>query len=100
MPISGPVVHRQLMTAYTDAQARLESARGEISRAKQQRDDLEDQRGDALVRLAEHYLPELTRDAIRETWIEVQPKVSQILLHKEDHRRRLADSLSQMTADR
>ncbi len=100
MPISGPVVHRQLTDAYTDAQTRMESARKEISDASKQRDDLHDDRGDALVTLAEHYLPQLTRDAIQATWVEVQPSVTQVLLKKEDHRRRLLTDNQRLTDSR
>ena len=100
MPISGPVVHRQLMDGYTAAQANLDAARAKVGDTKSQRDDLDDSRGEALVDLAEHYLPELTRDAIRSTWVEIRGTVSQILLRKEDHRRKLRESLDRMNLNR
>ena len=94
MPISGPVVHRQLIDAYANAQTRLEQERQRISSSKGERDNLEDHRGDALVELAEHYLPELSLEAIRETWIEVRSSVADVLMRKEDHRRRVRESLA------
>ena len=100
MPISGPVVHRQLMDSFSQGQARLEEVRGQTSQTHQQREELDDDRGDALVRLAEHYLPELTREAIRNTWAEVRSGVSQVLLRKEDHRRQLHVTLSDVNARR
>ncbi|MFK8113595.1 MAG: hypothetical protein AB8B91_15445 [Rubripirellula sp.] len=100
MPISGPVVHQQLMDAYADTQARLESARGSITQAKDDRERLDDDRSEALVTLAEHYLPELTRESILQTWTEVRPTVSKILLRKEDHQRRIQESLDDLTTQR
>lgn len=100
MPISGPVVHGQLMAGYTEAQARLEKARSSINATKEKRDDLDDGRGDALVGLAEHYLPELTTDAIRTTWFEIRATVSQILLRKEGHRSQLREELDRYNLGR
>ena len=100
MPISGPVVHRQLMTGYTEAQSRLEKARSTVSEVKEKRDDLDDDRGEALVDLAEHYLPELTRDAIRTTWVEIRSTVSQILLRKDGHRNQLRETLDRYNLGR
>ena len=100
MPLSGPDVHRQLMDAYANAQARLEASRGRLSADAQQRNQLDEDRGEALVSLAEHYLPELTRDAIRHAWREIRDDLSSILLRKEDHQRRLAESLTAQSADR
>ena len=100
MPISGPVVHRQLMDAFSQGQARLEQVRGQTPDTHERRDDLEDDRGEALVRLAEHYLPELTREAINNTWTEVRMSVSQVLLRKEDHKRRLHEKLQNVNSRR
>ncbi|TWT94599.1 coiled-coil domain-containing protein [Stieleria varia] len=100
MPISGPVIHRQLMDGYKEAQARLEALRGRVQQVDQKRGELDDFRSEALVDLAEHYLPELTRDAIRNTWVEVRATVSQILLRQEDHCNRLKQSLSELNDKR
>ena len=100
MPISGPVVHQQLMTGYTEAQAMLEKARATMGDTKEQRDALDDDRGEALVDLAEHYLPELTRDAIRNTWVEIRSTVAQILLRKDEHRARLREALDRLNLSR
>ncbi|MGB7343743.1 MAG: hypothetical protein WBD20_06000 [Pirellulaceae bacterium] len=100
MPISGPVVHQQLMAGYTNAQAALKSARESISDTKEQRDQLDDTRGEALVDLAEHYLPELTRDAIRTTWVEIRSTVAQIIERKESHCSQLRQSLDRLNLNR
>ncbi len=100
MPISGPAVHRQLIDAYANAQTRLEQERQRISSSKGERDNLEDHRGDALVELAEHYLPELSLEAIRETWSDVRSSVADVLMRKEDHRRRVRESLANANRNR
>ena len=100
MPISGPVVHKQLMAGFTEAQAQLEKIRASIGETKEQRDELDDDRGDALVDLAEYYLPELTRDAIQSTWVEVRSTVSQIMLRKDEHRQRVRTVLDRLNLNR
>ncbi|TWU35163.1 hypothetical protein [Novipirellula artificiosorum] len=93
MPISGPVVHQQLMDAYSNAQVRLEQERT-LQDSTKQRDDLEDSRGEALVKLAEHYLPELSTEAVRKTWVEVRSDLAQVLRRKEQETTRVRGQLS------
>ncbi len=100
MPISGPVLHRQLMDAYANAQARLEEERQKISSTKSERDDLVDHRGDALIELAEHYLPDLSENSIRNTWQEIRGSLADALMRKQDHQRRLRDALAAANASR
>lgn len=95
MPISGPVVHQQLMGAYANLQSRMEQARTDLSRVGQERVALDEDRSESLVRLAEHYLPELTPEAIRETWREVRPSIAQVLKRKQDHVDRVSDKLNE-----
>lgn len=100
MPISGPVVHQQLMDAYASVQERFESERGRTSDARQQRDELDEHRDHALVSLAEHYLPELTPQAVRETWSEIRPTVSQVMLRQQEHAVRVQTRLDQLKSQR
>lgn len=100
MPISGPVVHQQLMSAYSEAHQRLENARGQITHGQKVREDLEDSRSDAMVQLAEYYLPELTRDAIQNTWREIRATLSEILARKEQHSARLHEDVDGLFARR
>lgn len=100
MPISGPVIHQQLMDAYANVETNLESARGQFLDSDEQRDDLNARRGEALISLAEHYLPELTRDAVRETWFEIRATVSQILVRKENHLRNVQETLNELASQR
>ncbi|TWU35310.1 hypothetical protein Q31b_54060 [Novipirellula aureliae] len=82
MPISGPVVHRQLIDAYNNAQARLEQARAPMF-SNDDRENLQDRRGEALVTLAEYYLPQLSREAILSTWPDVRSQLAHVLRRKE-----------------
>ncbi len=100
MPISGPVVHQQLMDAYTHTQSRLESIRSQIGIANQNRDRLDAARGDSLKRLAEFYLPELTPEAIQSTWSEIQPAMSQVFRRKQQQCDRFQAELASLTAKR
>lgn len=94
MTISGPAMHRLLMDGYKDVQQRIEKMRSRISSFDSERGELGDDRSDALVDLAMHYLPELTRDSIQSSWIEVRDSLTQVLMRKEDQRRRVSDALS------
>ena len=100
MTNTGPTVHRQLMGAYANAQEQLEALRRRMQGVAQQRAELADQRGEALVSLAEHYLPKLTREAVQSTWGELRDRFSEILIRKEAHEQRLGQSLEQLTAQR
>ena len=51
--------------------------------------DLVKQRTDAFVDLAEHYLPSLSYETMNNAWGEVQSKIRDLLLQKEDECRQL-----------
>jgi hypothetical protein len=103
MPLPGPLVHQLLMDAYARLQSELAETRNTILQSGQQREQLDVQRDEALARLAEYYLPELTDDAVGETWLEVRESITLILRRKEDHasqtKMRL-DDLATQQADR
>lgn len=100
MPVTGPIFHQQLMHAYQEAQHELEAARGHVAAADVELGDLSEDRGDAMVNLAQHYLPELTREAIQKTWTEVQSTVGDVLTRKEYHSARLAKKLQELSSRR
>lgn len=100
MSISGPTVHQQLLDAFANVQAYLESERDAILDAKGQREELQGNRGDALDGLARHYLPELTQQAIAETWVEVRNEVMQVLSRKQEHVGRAELELAELNARR
>lgn len=100
MPISGPVVHQQLMDAYAKTQALLESSRGQFGQNDSERDRLHERRGDSMVELAKHYLPELTPETIRKSWDELRPSLSQVIARKDAACRQTQSRLDQVLAKR
>ncbi|TWU01921.1 hypothetical protein [Neorhodopirellula pilleata] len=84
MPIPGPHVHQQLISAYHQTAAKLERIRGELGQIEVQREKLEDDREHTLTKLATYYLPDLTPESIQETWAEIRPTMREILLRKQN----------------
>ncbi|EMI47298.1 hypothetical protein [Rhodopirellula sp. SWK7] len=94
MPIPGPLVYRQLISAYDETAARIERLRGQMGQIEQERDKLEDDRDQTLSKLAEHYLPDLSPESVQQTWVSVRPTMREILLRKENRVRELREELS------
>ncbi|MEO1528151.1 MAG: hypothetical protein AAFX06_22200, partial [Planctomycetota bacterium] len=86
MTIIGTNMHRQLLDGYKHAQTALEQARTGLTAIESHRGELDERRSAALLDLAEHYLPDLSRDSIEASWIEVRGKVSRILLRRDENR--------------
>src|SRR6056297_1485920 len=100
MPIPGPLVHRRLMDAYGRVQADVEESRDDIVESRQRRDQIDGQRATALMRLAEHYLPALTAEAIENSWGDVREILERILRRKQDQSNVCRQSLQQTKTDR
>ncbi|MAI69303.1 MAG: hypothetical protein CMM01_13725 [Rhodopirellula sp.] len=100
MTIPGPTVHQQLMDAYKRLTEQLEQDRQGMHDVRQEYEQLDAKRDDALRSLAEHYLPELTADAVASTWREVQAKITTLLLQKEDEDRSLQQELKRLQEHR
>ncbi len=100
MAVAGSVVHQQLIQAYQETQHELERARGHVAAAGAELGELSEGRGDALLRLAQHYLPELTEEAIRRTWTEVRQSIKEVLERKSRHSRRLLDQIETLNHER
>jgi len=100
MPISGPIVHQQLMAGYAELQSKMQSARSQATAAAERRESLDDDRADVIVRLAEHYLPELTPETVRDSWRELRPSMQKILARKQDHTARIQSKLDDLTGRR
>lgn len=93
MPIPGPHVHQQLISAYEQTAAKLELLRGQLGQIESERDRLEDNRDDTLSKLATYYLPDLTPESIQRTWAEVRPTMREILLRKQNRVREYQEDL-------
>lgn len=96
----GPEVHQQLLEAYANVQGYLESERDSILDAKVRRDELSDDRNEALDSLSQHYLPELTENAIAQTWSEMRDEIRQVLHRKQEHLERVESDLSELNRRR
>ncbi|WP_044301898.1 hypothetical protein [Rhodopirellula sallentina] len=94
MPLPGPHVYRQIVSAYDETAARIERLRSEMGQVEQQREQLEDDRDQTLSKLAEHYLPDLSPESVQQTWVNVRPTIREILLRKENRVRELNEQLS------
>ncbi len=100
MTIPGPTVHQQLMDAIKRLTEQWEQDRQGMHDVQKEYEQLDAERDDALRSLAEHYLPELTADAIASTWREVQSEISTLLLQKDDEDRSLKQELKQLQENR
>lgn len=89
MPHSGPAIYRQLLLAYQTVQADLEKLRGHVAAEGAESERLDQDRQATLASLAEHYLPELSEQAIEGTWHEVRSDMRQVLLRQQEHTARL-----------
>lgn len=83
MPQPGSVIFRQLQTL-------LDDARGTVLRVRQTADLLDGQmnelvarKGAALLELARHYLPDISRPAIEATFVEIRSSLLEVLGRKE-----------------
>ncbi|MEL7336405.1 MAG: hypothetical protein AAFN70_09415 [Planctomycetota bacterium] len=84
MPISGSNLHAQLGTAYQHATAELKRLRGLDTAGEVRQQTLREDRTSSLDRLARHYLPQLSQEAINapalaETWREVRGEIQSVL---------------------
>ncbi|WP_149498250.1 coiled-coil domain-containing protein [Roseiconus lacunae] len=88
MPISGPEMHRSLIDGFKRLQNRLESTRQQSVESDDNHGELKDDRSEALLDLARHYLPELSATSIEATWPEVRSSLNSVLMRMQDKRRR------------
>jgi len=93
MPLTGNQVHRQLIQAYEDLGSRIEEEHRQIEQMHAHWESWNEDRLASLEKLAQHYLPELTEEAIGETWAEVRQQLKQVYLRKQDEQLRLSGQL-------
>jgi hypothetical protein len=93
MVTEGAAVFVQIDRALSDAQREVERERAEASRLDAQLRELVASRGEALDELARHYLPDVTRPQIEQTFVEVRGDLLAILRDKEQRRQEIEDQL-------
>ena len=90
---TGAAVHQRLVDAQRDAATKLEKLRGDTESLFADTESLQTRRQETLRRLAEHYLPELTPEAIAATWVEVRPAVREVQMRNQGRITQVADEL-------
>lgn len=100
MPIPGNDVHQQLIQAHSETQHELELVRGEIAAAGAELEQLSSTRGDSLLQLAQHYLPELSADAVARTLPDIRAWVRELLQRMQSHVERLDAEIRELDRQR
>lgn len=100
MPIPGNDVHRQLIQAHSETQHELEMVRGEIAAAGAELEQLSSTRGDSLLQLAQHYLPELSAEAVARTLPDIRVWVRELLQRMQAHVERLDSDIRELDRQR
>src|SRR5271154_4526551 len=95
MSTEGSVVFEELKAALKRAEGTLLDCRVEAGRLDGQSKELLDRRGEALLKLARHYLPEISRSAIESTFKEIRSDLLGILAKREAKRNELQAHLDQ-----
>jgi hypothetical protein len=94
MPTEGSDVLNRLQAALRTAGESLAKYDADASAVDAQARDLVARRGEALLELARHFLPEITRPAIQSTFEGIRGDLTAILARKESRQRDLRDRLS------
>jgi uncharacterized coiled-coil DUF342 family protein len=95
MPLEGAEVLGELNAGLDRARATLAECQGESGRLDGQMHDLLARRGEALLKLARHYLPEFSRPAIESTFDGIRSDLLGILAQREARRNELQTQLEQ-----
>jgi len=79
------------MQAFEEIGSRIEAERRQIEQMHAQWESWNEDRLSSLEGLAKHYLPELSDEAIEQTWGEVRHDLQQVQLRKQDEQRQLVE---------
>jgi hypothetical protein len=93
MTLEGPAVFAELQAALARAEGVLADCQGEADRLDARMRELLARRGEALLGLARHYLPEISRPAIESTFEGIRSDLLAILARREARRDELKSSL-------
>lgn len=91
---SGVEVGRTLERAVGRVRRQLDEHVVNLTALDQQVSDLVARRGGALLDLARHYLPDMTRETVERTFAEVRDDLREILARKQRRERELQDQLA------
>jgi hypothetical protein len=93
MPIEGSEVFESLQAELTRARGELAECQQASARLDSEINDLLTRRAEALVQLARHFLPEISRPAIERTFEGIRADLMAILARREAARRKLQAEL-------
>jgi hypothetical protein len=100
MPVSGSDVFRDLQHALEDARSLSSEVQTEAQKLDAQMDELIARRGETVVELARHYLPELSRAAIGNTFTAIQHDLQQLLERKDRRVDELTEQFDRLETER
>lgn len=83
MNVSGQLVIKRLVRAIGKARENASELEKSLRETEVRSQELLEKRGNAILDLAKHYLPELNREAIHKTFQEVQGNLLQVVERKE-----------------
>ena len=95
MSLEGTDVFQELQAALGRAKGVLADCQGETDRLDGQMHDLLARRGEALLELARHYLPEISRPVIESTFEGIRGDLFAILAQREARRKELQARLAE-----
>lgn len=87
--VSGMQVFRQLQHAHRSLGEQLQSAHARIAHLESETSQTVQRRGEALLELSKHYLPDITRQTIASTFAEVRDELEDVLAKKINRERQL-----------
>ncbi|MFO0951154.1 MAG: hypothetical protein U0835_08380 [Isosphaeraceae bacterium] len=94
MATEGSVVLQALQGSLQQAESAAAQAAAEAETLEGQARELLNRRGEALLELARHFLPEISRPAIEATFAGIRNDLSAILARKEKHAAGLRDAIA------
>ncbi|MBB3205137.1 hypothetical protein FHS27_000904 [Rhodopirellula rubra] len=98
MPHTAQDLFRQIDDEIASAGGLIESIRQSNRAAAHRTTALIEKRTDAFVRLAKHYLPDLSRQTLADAWHEVHGRIREVMLAQADTCRQLQWELTRLDA--
>lgn len=92
--ISGRSVARAIAQAVRGVQGELERSLRSAHELDQQVGQLVERRGEVLLELARHYLPNFDQATVSQTFAEVRGDIIEVLRKKKEHEQELTDSIT------
>jgi len=99
-PFDGTEFFQQLQHAIERARREADGCKNKVVALDDRLDELIGRKGETFVELAKHYLPEITKVAVENTYGEVRDELLDTLARKQRHESKLNDRIAEMEASR